>query len=182
MSNIKPSINLFGKEYYNDDQISELAYKQMEKNGRWKIILTENTLSGHTLHNNGNIIKLNFNGIYILLKKNGLAETSLYTGSSTKSSNDIDNRIGKFIKHNRGIPITQNSGTQHRDDHAAAIWLRKNGICNVENDDVYVMWVSDDFIYNLGQNIILKKIENKLIVKKRSISNKENRKHWISYA
>ena len=94
----------------------------------------------------------------------------------------MDNRIGKFIKHNRGIPITQNSGTYHRDGHAAAIWLRKMGICNVENDDVYVMWVSDDFIYNLGQDIILKKIEDKLIVKKMSISNKENRKHWIGYA
>jgi hypothetical protein len=118
----------------------------------------------------------------LLFQKNGLVETSLYTGSSTESTNNMDNRIGKFIKHNRGIPITQNSGTHHRDGHAAAIWLRKKGICNVENDDVYVMWVSDDFIYNLGQNIILKKIEDKLIVKKRSISNKENRKHWIGYA
>ena len=74
---IKNLYDLCGEEYYNDDQISELVYEQMEKTGRWKIVLTEGTLSGHTLHNNGNITKLNFNGIYMLLfQKNGLVETS----------------------------------------------------------------------------------------------------------
>jgi hypothetical protein len=56
--------------------------------------------------------------------------------------------------------------------------LRERGVSNVENDDVYVMWVSDDFIYKVlkyahqdKRHMKLVDIERKLIKKLKPIGN-----------
>ena len=163
---VTPCFDLWGKPYYNTDQISDLVYSRMIENGSWKIVLTEGTKSGHVLKRNNDIIKLNFNGIYFIFNKIGLVEEPLYVGQSTSKNNTMDNRIGKYIKWNKGNPTTKESGSYHRDSHNSAVYLRETGISNVRYDDIYVMWVEDDFIYNLGwKNIHLKEIEKELVNK-----------------
>ena len=55
---VTPCFDLWGKPYYNTDQISDLVYSRMIENGSWKIVLTEGTKSGHVLKRNNDIIKL----------------------------------------------------------------------------------------------------------------------------
>ena len=174
---ITPTINLFGEPSWTSSQMATLVQQEMEKNGHWKIELQKG-LSSHWLENNNNIGKLNFNGIYYIFKKQGLVITPLYIGESSSKTNSIDNRIGKYIKWNRGQPRGK-SGTIHRDYHSAAIKLREGGISNVEKDNVYVMWVSDDFIYKVlkkshqdKRHMKLGDIEKKLIKKIKPIGNK----------
>ena len=170
--------NLFGEPSWTSTQMATLVHQEMEKNGHWKIELRpENGLTGYYLKKNNSIEKLNCNGIYYIFKKQGLETIPLYIGESSSNTNTIDNRIGKYIKWNKGQPRGK-SGYIHRDYHSAAIRLRERGISNVENDDVYVMWVSDDFIYEILKNAYQDKrhmklvdIERKLIKKLKPIGN-----------
>ena len=184
LKQVSPSFDLWGKPYYNADQISDLVYDQMEKNGRWKIVITDGTESGHVLKKDNDIIKIDFNGIYFIFNKIGLIEEPLYIGQSTSKNNSMDNRIGKYIKWNKGKPTTKDSGSWHRDPHTAAVYLRESGISNIRYDDVYVMWVQDSFVYNLGwKNIHLTEIESELVKK---INPKGNggyyKRKWYCYA
>jgi hypothetical protein len=173
---IKPIENLFGEPSWTPTQMATLVHIEMEKNGHWKIELQKG-LSGHLLKNNNNFEKLNFNGIYYIFKKHGLDIIPLYIGESSSKTNSMDNRIGKYIKWNRGQPRGK-SGSIHRDFHSAAIRLRERGISNVEKDNVYVMWASYDFIYGIlkkayqdQRHMKLVDIEKKLIKKIKPIGN-----------
>ena len=172
--------NLFGEPSWTPTQMATLVHQEMEKNGHWKIELRpENGLTGYYLKKNNRIEKLNCNGIYYIFKKQGLEITPLYIGESSSKTNTIDNRIGKYIKWNKGKPRGKGKGRPiHQDYHSAAIKLRERGISNVKHDDVYVMWVNADFIYEVlkeayqdKRHMKLVDIEKKLIKKIKPIGN-----------
>ena len=155
----------------------------MENNGQGKIELTNDTKSGHLLWNNGSSFKLNFNGIYYIFKKNGLEIIPLYIGVSCSKRNSMDNRIGKYIKWNKGRPVREVDGNLHRDPHTAAVYLRESGLSNINYDNVYVMWVHDVFLYNLGwKTMKLEDIESELIRKIKQLGNRgysKMLKRWV---
>ena len=85
--------------------------------------------------------------------------------------NTLEKTKGKPRGKGKGRPI-------HQDYHSVAIKLRERGISNVEHDDVYVMWVNADFIYEVlketyqdKRHMKLVDIEKKLIKKIRPIGN-----------